>query len=193
MAVISLCSVEDCCKPAASRGWCQMHYVRWLKHGDTNVVLLEMHKQIRWLSDVALAHSDDECLQWPFERNRKGYGRVKFNKKRQGAHRVLCELVHGPAPSSGYDAAHSCGNGHEGCVNPNHIRWLTRRENMLEKHVHGTMARGSRNGNATMNEETAGQVKRLIGTMTQQKIADLLGVTRSAVRDIKLGKAWGWL
>jgi hypothetical protein len=28
------CAVEGCVKDAFGRGWCAMHYYRWLKHGD---------------------------------------------------------------------------------------------------------------------------------------------------------------
>lgn len=193
MAIISICAIAGCGKPTKQRGWCGMHYMRWYKHGNPNVVLLEKGKNLRWLNEVAMAHATNECLPWPFERTWKGYGRVKVGGKRLAAHRVICEKVHGPSPSSLHEAAHSCGKGHLGCVNPNHVRWLTRQENMLEKNEHGTMARGAKNGNASMSENTARQVKKLLGTMTQQKIADRLGVTRSAVRDIKIGRTWGWL
>ncbi len=30
----SICAVEDCGKQAVTRGWCQRHYRRWLRHGD---------------------------------------------------------------------------------------------------------------------------------------------------------------
>ena len=33
------CKIEGCSKPAKARGWCQMHYVRWLKHGSPHVTL----------------------------------------------------------------------------------------------------------------------------------------------------------
>lgn len=29
-----ICSVEDCDRPAKSRGWCSTHYKRWRRHGD---------------------------------------------------------------------------------------------------------------------------------------------------------------
>lgn len=32
----SRCKVKDCEKPVTARGLCNMHYSRWLKHGDTN-------------------------------------------------------------------------------------------------------------------------------------------------------------
>lgn len=28
------CSLDGCSKLVFSRGWCQMHYARWLRHGD---------------------------------------------------------------------------------------------------------------------------------------------------------------
>lgn len=195
MADKPICKIEGCSKPAPSgrSGMCHMHYMRWYKHGDASVVLMEKGKNLRWLRQVAIAFTEDECLPWPFERNSKGYGRVRISGRRIAAHRVVCEIVRGPPPANDYDAAHSCGNGHLGCVNPRHVRWATRRDNMNEKNVHGTMARGERNGNASMDEATVLAVKRMVGTMTQTEIATRLGITRSAVRDIKLGKCWAWL
>jgi hypothetical protein len=189
----SICQINDCDKPMQARGWCRMHYMRWYHHGDPSVVSIEMGKNLKWLEEIAVRFVGDECLSWPFDRNAKGYGRVTLAGRRRAAHRVVCEIVRGPAPTGLYDAAHSCGNGHLACVNPRHIRWATRQENILEKNDHGTMARGIRNGNVSMTEETARAVKRMIGSMTQKSIAAKLGITRSAVRDIKLGKSWAWL
>lgn len=33
------CKISDCEKYADARGWCTMHYKRWQKHGDPNIVL----------------------------------------------------------------------------------------------------------------------------------------------------------
>ena len=33
------CAVEDCDREAESRGWCEMHYGRWYKHGDPTICL----------------------------------------------------------------------------------------------------------------------------------------------------------
>lgn len=150
-------------------------------------------KNYKWLVNVALPFEGDECLPWPFDRSFKGYGRVRVSNRRHAAHRIVCEHVHGSAPLPDMDAAHSCGNGHLGCVNPGHIRWKSRQENILEKNDHGTMARGERNGNAVISEAVARKAKALIGRMSQREIGAELGITRSAVRDIKLGRTWAWL
>jgi len=34
----NLCIIENCDKPQRGRGWCMMHYTRWKKHGDPNLV-----------------------------------------------------------------------------------------------------------------------------------------------------------
>jgi hypothetical protein len=34
MANEPICSVETCDKPAQTRGWCERHYRRWVRHGD---------------------------------------------------------------------------------------------------------------------------------------------------------------
>lgn len=194
MAIKHLCSIAECCKPIQAKGWCNMHYMRWYKHGDTSVVKIEKGKNIIWLNDVALKFEGSECLPWPFDCNHKGYARLTLRGKHRNVSRFVCEARHGPAPSKDkWHAAHSCGNGHMGCVNPGHIRWRTPAQNMQEKNDHGTMARGASNGNSKINAALAAQVKTMLGSMTQQKIADTLGVNRSTVRDIKSGKVWAWV
>lgn len=76
-----------------------------------------------WLED----HKDyphDYCLIWPFAREgRVGRGMLGHNGKSAWAHRLMCEMVRGPAPIDKPQAAHSCGNGDQGCVNPRHLSW----------------------------------------------------------------------
>lgn len=195
MADHRICKIEECDKQAGRGrgGMCHMHYMRWYKHGDPSITLVEKGGHWRWLVETAFTFNEDRCLEWPFERNWKGYGRVHHKGRRVAVHRAVCIEVHGRAPSKRHVVAHSCGNGHLGCVNPRHLRWATQKENHADKFIHGTIARGSRNGNAKMDEQTARMVKAMIPKMTQREIAARLGITRSAVRDLKIGKTWGWL
>src|SRR5690349_16534473 len=86
-----------------------------------------------WRAGVALlAHqdfADADCLKWPFADDGKGYGVIKVDGRQQYAHRIMCTLVNGEPPTELHETAHSCGNGHLGCVHPGHVRWATRAEN----------------------------------------------------------------
>ncbi len=192
MAHTLLCKIQGCDNPVQARGWCGKHYMRWYQHGSPTALLIRRGGPDKFFQD-AICHCGDECLIWPFARNDKGYARHRINGRVANASRVVCELTSGPAPTIDHVCAHSCGNGHLGCVNPKHLRWATHKENSADQFIHGTTARGERNGNAKMNEETARKVRDAIGTMSQREIAALFGVTRSAVRDVKLGRSWGWL
>jgi hypothetical protein len=147
MATPRLCSIEGCGKPHEAHGWCGPHYKRWLRHGDPlagrNTSPGEAE---RFFCEIVLAHEGDECLSWPYSRNTKGYGKVRLGRRSHIVSRLACELVHGPAKSPVYEAAHSCGNGHLGCVNPQHLSWKTRRENEADKFIHGTRSRGGAPG-----------------------------------------------
>lgn len=78
----------------------------------------------------------DECITWPFWKNRKGYGRIQVKLRHVRVHRLVCFWRHGPPPSPNHHAAHECGNA--ACCNPNHISWKTPTENEHDKARHGT-------------------------------------------------------
>lgn len=87
------------------------------------------------LLDWLRAHVDydgDGCLTWPFSTNEKGYGQVKYDDRIQKAHRVMCIFANGEPPEPRYHAAHSCHNGHLGCVHPKHLDWKTPSQNTRE-------------------------------------------------------------
>jgi len=86
----------------------------------------------------------DDCVRWPFGTDYNGAGQFGFKGKIYRAHRFMCELVHGKPPSRKHHAAHSCGKGHLGCVNPRHLSWKTQSENEMDKRLHGTAGGGAR-------------------------------------------------
>lgn len=135
-------------------------------------------------------HQGDDCLIWPFSRKETGYGHFGFDGKMRSAHRFMCELAHGPAPE-GMQAAHECGNGSGGCVNPKHLKWKTQGENERDKHKHGT-AGPCRKGEKRkkLNAEQVVEIRSLIGTMAETELAALYGVTRGHIYLIKTGKVW---
>lgn len=63
----------------------------------------------RFYHEVALPYEGDDCLIWPFSRDRQGYGHFATNGKPRKAHRLVCEAHCGPPPTSSHVAAHRCG------------------------------------------------------------------------------------
>ena len=60
--------------------------------------------------------------------------RVMVGGRKTTVARKVCEEAYGPPPTPKHDTAHNTPNGCVGgsCVNPDHLRWATRSENMLD-------------------------------------------------------------
>lgn len=192
-----ICSVKGCDKPTGvpgtARGWCGMHYARWKAHGDPSVTKKVANGQAVSFLRRAISYQGDECLIWPFARDAHGRGVVCVEGKTRKVSRVVCESVHGPAPSKRHQGAHSCGNGHIGCVNPKHLRWATISENQMDRVEHGTSNRGERQGRSKLTEAQVREIRRLANTMEASKIAKMFAVTDGNVRHIVARRSWGWL
>ncbi len=146
-----------------------------------------------WLKDH-VDHQGGECLRWPFATDARGYGRLHFDGNSRGAHRVMCLLTHGDPPSPEHEAAHTCGRGHEGCVNPKHLRWATKGENQRDRLQHGTSPRGTGNGTNRLSEADVTEIRRRLALgVPQTTLAAEYGVTNHAVSAISRGKTWAWL
>mgnify|MGYP001608583411 CR=1 FL=1 len=70
----------------------------------------------------------DGCWDWQASKTPGGYGSFRAADRTVCAHRFSYELLVGPIPE-GLDLDHLCRN--KGCVNPEHLEPVTRRENML--------------------------------------------------------------
>jgi len=68
------------------------------------------------------------CWIWTAQTVR-GYGRIRMGPLTRIAHRAIYELLVGPIPR-GLQCDHICR--HPNCVNPEHIRIVSARENTLE-------------------------------------------------------------
>lgn len=163
----------------------------------------------KWLQDH-VSHEGNECLTYPFYRPRNGYGVIWDDGRRTGAHRLMCRLAHGEPEDEKLEAAHSCGNGHLGCVNPNHLRWKTRSANILESAEHGRVFNkfgrpgtrrdgtyvpagvgGVTKGRALVTAEQVSEIRRLKAEGKRVKdLAGQYGVHYSTISKIVSGANW---
>lgn len=191
-APLKSCSVEGCNKPGRNAGLCHMHYARKRRHGDP---LFNKHGQaMRWIESHA-AHSGDACLLWPFTRGKHGYGTMR-HPDRPGtaiASRFMCIAAHGEPPTPEHYACHDCFKGHEGCVNPRHLRWDTNAGNQMDRVVNGNSNRGSRHGMSILTELQVLEIRRLATTISRAEIAERFEVSASAIHLIMQKRNWGWL
>lgn len=136
-------------------------------------------RSYQWLR-ARVGYQEDNCLLWPFAKDgRLGRGTLGYNGKQYKAHRLMCEMVHGPAPAGKPQAAHSCGNGHLGCVNPRHLSWASNSQNQHDRRRHrkDEGAKGSR------TRFTPAQVAEIRAKqMTQWALADKFGVSLGCIQ-----------
>lgn len=135
------CSVPECGRTSKARGLCSRHYHRWERHGDPLAGGTTRGEPARYLAQVVLPYAGDECLTWPYSRMKNGYANHTHEGRTVVLSRLVCNLVYGAPPTPRHEAAHSCGNGHLGCVNPRHLCWKTHTENEADKLIHGTRRR----------------------------------------------------
>lgn len=184
------CQFPGCDRAHHKAGYCVAHYVRRRKHGDPSVggaLRTKRGEPRRWL-EAHVDYDGDGCLIWPFSRLASGYG----NLGREGAHRYMCRLINGPPPTPGHEAAHSCGRGAEGCVDPRHLRWATRLENAGDRALHGTLRRGERGPCAKLTQADVDDLRRRYsaGGATHRQLAAIFGINQSQVSRILARKRW---
>ena len=143
---------------------------------------------LEFIMETALRWDSDECLHWPYA-SIKGYGVLAYNGKRWLAHRLVCRISHGPSPDEANDAAHECGKGHLGCVNPKHLKWKSRSDNISDKILHGTHKSGDAHWNFRVTPEVTEAILAMKGKASQRRIGEKFGVSQMTVSRIHSGKA----
>lgn len=122
-----VCTFEGCERDVRARGWCTKHYRRWQLHGDPSVCTTNQGMPVLerfWMK----VQKGQGCWMWIGGMSSTGYGSFTESVAGAGrsAHRISYALTIGPIPD-GMDLDHICRN--RGCVNPRHLRPVTRKQN----------------------------------------------------------------
>lgn len=138
----------------------------------------------RWYAWI-VAHkdyADNDCLIYPgFRDPVDGRGRLGYNGIIHQAHRLMCELVHGPGPD-GYHARHLCGMGHTGCVSPRHLAWGSPSENNKDRRKHGTHRTNKHGSRTPLTPEQIRIIRASKGKVSQRELAKRFGVSEPNIR-----------
>lgn len=134
------CRISDCTRPVRAKGLCSLHYQRERAHGDPLISRQgQRPKRDPWslfMQKVTIQAND--CWIWTGAMV-KGYGVLTVDKKRWRAHVWAWVQKHGERPR--YPDGHrlagrvlpldhfKCDT--PACVNPDHVRPVTDRENSL--------------------------------------------------------------
>lgn len=186
------CKADGCESRSGYKGYCEKHAERLKRNGDPLAFHPRHRKCISWI-ESHVSYDGDECLIWPFSVGDHGRGTTMLRGKVTSAPRIMCILAHGEPPSPAMHAAHSCGNGHIGCVHPRHLRWATVAENENDKRDHGTLRRGTTINTNKLTEDDVRAIRVAQGERIGAYLARQYGVSVSCISMIRKRKSWGWL
>lgn len=144
------------------------------------------------LVDVA---GPSDCWNWRGTAHRKDYGKFNVGGKKYLAHRLSLCAATGKCMSTPFQALHSCDN--PSCVNPNHLRWGTEKENAIDRkkrdrgHRWNGRRRGTNNPMAKINYQIARQIREMIASgVRRDEAAAKFGISGSAVSNIVNQRTW---
>lgn len=117
------CSIDECDATPVARGWCFVHYRKWLAHGDANFKKPTLEERLWPRIDKSGEH-----WIWTGGCIGTGYGTISVAGVDTPVHRLVYELEVGPIPD-GLVLDHLCRV--RRCCKPEHLEPVTFRENIL--------------------------------------------------------------
>jgi len=147
-----------------------------------------------WISGK-LIEKENGCMEWSGARHPKGYGNITIQNKTVKLHRFVLEQKLRRKLGENMCACHTCNN--PPCCNSEHLYEGTNQDNMNDKVRSGRQARGSEHGKRgelnSMSKLTEFQVRYIRdnrGKKLQEEIAKEIGISRTHVCAIQLGRLW---
>lgn len=142
---------------------------------------------------ITKAKWEGNCLVWFGQKDAKGYGRLRLDKKLQRSHRLAYELKHGKL-AAGIVVLHSCDN--PSCINLEHLSAGTQQDNindMLNKNRANKLY-GENHINSKLSKEIVTDIRKRFIKYDRKNGARSLGrefgVSHVAISSVVNGKTW---
>ena len=124
---------------------------------------------------ICTSHAKDSC----------GYHQLRYQGKRNKAHRLVYELNNGPLTSEQV-VRHKCDN--SSCINPDHLEIGTHADNVLDRVSRGRSAKGTRSGKAKLSEDDV--VKIRLSPLSPTELSRIYSVGPEYITKVRKGKTW---
>jgi len=127
------------------------------------------------------------CIEATGERGPRGHVRQRVNGRREQAHRLAWERVHGSIPV-GLCVLHRCDN--PPCINVDHLFLGTKGDNNRDRAAKGRSApqHGESNPNVRLTQQQADTIR--TDPRLHRLIAAEYGISAAQVSRIKNGRRW---
>lgn len=184
------CTIVDCGRTHKAKGYCRMHYWRYVNNGDPHktksfpphIPLEDRVRAIGWLV------ADSGCWEWRGYRDTFGYPMIMFANKAVRVHRYIFEQNSGESIAPGNVIMHSCDN--PPCVNPNHLSQGTQAENILDMVAKGRHKKGM----GRLSEQDVRDIRRRVRSGDAQRAIERdYGLSGGSVSRIMSGKNYSWV
>ena len=184
-----VCSVEGCDKKYLCRGYCSMHYERKFRNRKRpgSKVIARHGAGLEFIHRI-IELDTDECLIWPYGKDKDGYACVQLYGKSARAQRYVCTLKYGPPAYEWLESCHSCRN--RACLNWRHLRWDTTKANAEDRAKDGTNLLGVRNFNNKLTPDQVKEIRGLYPSITLTPLAKQFGVSVQTIHGIVRRKIW---
>ena len=159
--------------------------------------MINLGKITKFGKEIILEEQDNGCIKCLSHcTDKDGYVRIRYNGKHDRLFRVLYQQKYGEIPK-GLVLRHLCNNAW--CVNVEHLKVGTQKENMEDMINCGRSPKGKRNlkisGERNNNHKLSeNQVKEIyLSKLSLKKLSKMYGVSTSNISYIKNKKQWQWL
>jgi len=143
--------------------------------------------------DTTVINNSTGCWEWQGCKDRDGYGTMGYQNQTRLVHRLAYMLFYNTSEEDikGKVVMHKCDN--PSCINPEHIKLTTQRENIIDMHKKGRAAdqTGEKNGNAKLTDYQVKKIREMYQLgISQEELSKIFNVSRRTIYNIRNGISW---